>query len=888
MPWVQRLQSAGVSTWMDERGIDAALHWGEEIVKAIEGCKVFLLLLTPASAASEHIAREVSLALDAQKPILPLILEPTPIPDTLRYSLAGIQHLELFNGDPEEKLAAILRSLIGLGIAARSSAEAALSGSSTERARTGEASSQPGSSPSPAAPESPAPLPPREVVPNNLPRQLTSFIGREQEIAAVKRQLSRMRLISLVGAGGSGKTRLALQAVSDLLEQYPDGVWFVELEAVADPSLIPQTVAATLGVREEPGRSLTATLADFLHSRSVLLLLDNCEQVIVACAQLAQALLRSCSNLRVLATSREALGITGEAVERVAPLSLPGEEALALAGTGLAAAALRYEAVRLFVDRAGSVLPGYALTDQHAPVVAQLCRRLDGIPLALELAAARVKVLTVEQIAQRLDDRFRLLTGGSRTVLPRQQTLRAAIDWSYELLTEQERALLRRLAVFTGGWTLEAAEAVCAGEEIEAWEVLDLLTQLADKSLVIVAEAGDGESRYSLLETIREYGRGCLEKSGEGEPIQRRHAQFFLGMIEQPEGGERAQLERLERERGNLRAAMAWLVKRDEPEELFRLATGLYDFWYLRGYWSEGRERLAEVLALPSLSAEARAMLLRKAGQLAWLQADYPAAHTLLEQSVVLYRKRGNIEDLPSSLNALGEMARTQGDYPTARVYFEESLGLLRSRGDKAGIAWALQALGEVAHAQGDATAHALMEESLGFFQEAGEQRGVSSVLSYMGEEARSRGELPVARSFHEASLAIRRELGHKGGIAGSLGQLGAVAATEGDYERARALYRECLALRRELGDRGSMAVCLERLAGLAAIQEEPERAARLFGAAEALREQLGAPLPPSDRADYERYLATVRAGLDETAFAALWTEGRMLLLDQALALALG
>src|SRR5579884_1061615 len=450
-------------------------------------------------------------------------------------------------------------------------------------------------------PDLPADFPPlRSLSPEttNLPVQLTSFIGREKEMEEIKRLLSRTRLLTLTGSGGCGKTRLAAQVGADLLADFADGVWLVELAAIADPALVPQTVASTLGIREEPGQRLLETLQQHLKPKSLLLLLDNCEHLSAACAQLAETLLQACPNLRILASSREALGIAGELAYRVPSLSLPELPRLPSAEAALVPALARCEATRLFVERAALSYPGFALTEQNAPAVAQVCVRLDGIPLAIELAAARIKVLSADQIAARLDDRFRLLTGGSRTALPRQQTLRALIDWSYDLLSEAERTLLRRLSVFAGGWTLEAAEAVCSAD------ALHLLTSLVDKSLAVYEEQA-GEARYRLLETVREYARDRLLESGEMEEVRERHFAFFLRMAEEIEpkltGLEQAAwLDRLEGEYDNLRAASGWALSAAEGAQAgLRLAGALWRFWEIRGHIDEGRGRLKNALDRP-------------------------------------------------------------------------------------------------------------------------------------------------------------------------------------------------------------------------------------------------------------------------------------------------
>jgi non-specific serine/threonine protein kinase len=747
-------------------------------------------------------------------------------------------------------------------------------------------------------------------------------------MAEVKQFLATTRLLTLTGSGGCGKTRLALQLAADVLEEYPEGVWLVELAALADPALVPQTVASALGVREEPGRPLTATLTEYLRGKQVLLVLDNCEHLLSACVQLADALLRGCPSLRMLASSREGLGIRGEQTYRVPSLTMPDARHLPPLET-----VHEFEAVQLFADRARLSQATFLITLANAPAVAQICERLDGIPLAIELAAARVRALPVEQIHERLDDMFRLLTGGSRTALPRQQTLRALIDWSFDLLSEGEQTLLRRLSVFAGGWTLGAAEAVCMGENVEAWEVLDLLTSLVDKSLVPYDEQG-GEGRYRLLETVRQYARDRLLDSGEAAAVWARHCDWCLTLAEQAEEGlhttsQKAWLDRLEREHDNLRAALGWCSS-DGPEAGLRLGGALREFWWVRGYHMEGREHLAALLALPGAEAHtaARAKALHGAGRLAYSHADFETARAFFEESLAIQRGLGNKRGIAESLNLLGWAAHAQGDYGAARPPQEESLAISRELGHKHGIAWSLIHLGQGALEQGEyGAARTLLEEGLAISRELGHKEGVAGSLEPLGCVAHAQGEYEAARVLFEQSLAVSRELGGKdliawslnglgwvahaegeyrtaqalfeqslaifrelgsrGDIAWSLTSLGHVARLQGEYGKARALFEESLAIERELGEKRVIVGDLEGLAAVAVAQGEPERAARSFGAAEGLREAMGAPLPPADRAENDRSVAAVRTALGEEGFAASWAEGRALPLEQAICSAL-
>ncbi len=669
-----------------------------------------------------------------------------------------------------------------------------------------------------------------DVWPNNLPIQLTSFIGREQEIAEVKRLLAGTRLLTLTGTGGCGKTRLALQVAADLLDDYADGVWLMDLAVLTDAALVPQKMATTLGLHEEPGRPLIETLLDYLRAKHLLMVLDNCEHLVEVCADLTGTLLRACPRVRILATSREILGLPGEVAWRVPSLTLPDPGRLRALET-----LTQYEAIQLFSERAVASTITFRITDQNAPAVAQICHRLDGIPLAIELAAVRVKVLSPDQIAARLDDRFRLLTGGSRLTLPRHQTLRAAMEWSFELLSEPERALLRRLSVFVGGCTLDAAEAVCTGEGVEAHEVLDLLMHLADKSMIL-AEAQDGQTRYRLLETVRQFCHDRLLEAEEVWEIQRKHRDWYLVLAEQSELGLQGSeqgvwVKRLETEHDNLRAALD-LCKAQEggANKGLRLAGILWRFWEIHGYFREGRERLAQALSLAGTSDQkSRAKALIGAGLLAYRQGDYTSAGSLAEESLAITRELGEKRGIASSLNNLGLVAWTQGDYVAANAFYQESLAIRRELGDKQGIASSLNNLGLVASAQGDyAAANALYQESLAIRRELGDKQGIASSLNNLGLVASAQGDYAAANELYQESLAILREQGDKLRIAYSLNNLGLVARDQSDYVAARALHQESLAITRELGDKLGIAFSLNNL-GFMARDQGDYAAARTF-----------------------------------------------------------
>ncbi len=725
--------------------------------------------------------------------------------------------------------------------------------------------------------------------PNNLPIQLTSFIGRSTEIGELKQLLSEWRLITLTGPGGSGKTRVALQVAAEMSESFRAGVFFVALATITDPRLVASTIAQSLGLTETTGRTIVDSLKDYLQGKSLLLVLDNFEQVIPA-APLVADLLVACSALKVLVTSREGLRLSGERVYSLPPLALPS-----LTPLPPLESLSHNAAVELFVQRAQAVRPSFRITHDTAPAVAEICHRLDGLPLAIELAAARIKLLPPRAMLARLEDRLEFLTGGARDTPARQQTLRNAIAWSYALLDESEQELFRRLSVLVGGCTDAAVEAV-AGDQPARVLVLDQLGSLVDKSLLSQVEGIDGEPRFVMLEMLREFGLEELEASGEQETIRHRHASFFLALAEQAEaslgGAEQVQwMERMEQEHDNLRAALEWSTTAQGTEQIsWRLAGALGHFWEVRGHFSEGRERLSAILSKENAQGRtaARARLLARAAELAYRQSDYPATLSLAGESLAIGREIADKPGIASALIKLGNAATEGGDYATASGYLEEALTIWRELEDKHGTARALISVGWAALRSGDyPLANARLEEALGLSRELGETRSMGFELSGLGEVALRQGDYVRATRLLEASLDLRRQLSNKWGVGVSLGTLGWVAMREGDWNRAVARLGESLEVRREIGDMGGSAWCLERLAEVTLAQAQPEKAARLFGAAAALRASIGSVIDPADQPEYDRRRTSLRAELGEERFAAAWDEGRAMTLGQAVAHAL-
>ncbi|CAA9527430.1 MAG: hypothetical protein AVDCRST_MAG73-519 [uncultured Thermomicrobiales bacterium] len=814
------LERVGVRAWIDVAGIAGGQSYGPEIVAAIRGCAALVLLCSEASLASRNVRQEVALAWKHGRLILPLLLEPAVIPDELAYWLEAAQWVEVLDRKEDAWLPEVVRALARSGVA-----------------------------PGPLAPSLAIPPehPPLAHAVAWLPTPLTALLGRDAEVAELVGLLATHRLVTLTGPGGVGKTRLAVEVARVAAAGFPDGVAFVDLSPVRDPDLVLPAAAHVLGVREAPDVPVPEALAAAIGDRRTLLVLDNLEQVIEAAPAIA-ALLAACPHLAVLATSRAPLAVRGERVLPVEPFPVQA----AAASLGVLAAS---PAARLFAERAAAVKPGFALTEDNLPAVAAICSRLDGLPLAIELAAARVKLLTPEALLARLDGRLPLLTSGPRDLPDRQRTLRGAIAWSHDLLSAKEQVLFRRLAVFAGGWTPEAAEG--AANPDGALDIWAELAGLVDHSLVR-QEEGSGGARFRMLETIREFALERLELSGEAASFRDAHAAHYLALTQEarnetsgPEQGR--WLDRLEAELGNLRAALAWATERADALTALGLANSLEKLWDARGLLREGRHWLERASALPmdGVRPETRAQALSNAGSVAQALGDLEGARVLQERALTILRE-------------------------------------LDSEGGGRGTAHVLNRLGIVALLRGDhGRADALQEEALARFRELGDASDVATVLNNLGVTADDRGDFARARRLFEDALALQRDVGDTQAVAISLGNLGEVARDEGDLAGAAIYYREALALWAELKDRWNAATALDGAAGLAVLQGKPEGAARLAAAAEAMREAVGAPLPANERADHERCVAEARSALGAEAFAAAWEAGRALPLEAAVAEAL-
>jgi predicted ATPase len=733
------------------------------------------------------------------------------------------------------------------------------------------------------------PATPAEARPNNIPVQRTRFVGRDKEVAAAKELLLRtdVRLVTVTGPGGIGKTRLALEVAGGLIDQFPGGIHVAALSPISDPGMIASVIVQTLGIREAGGQSpldlLKRSLQDTLRA-PMLLLLDNFEHLIQAAPTVAE-LLATAPNLKILVTSRAALHVYGEHEFPVPPLALP--DARSMPSIEVLS---QYSAIALFVQRAVAAKPDFELNRDNAQAVSEICARLDGLPLAIELAAARVKVLSPSSLRTRLASRLQILTGGARDLPHRQHTLRATIDWSYDLLSAAEQKLFRRLSVFVGGCTLEAVEAVCDTKADLDLDLLDGMASLVDKSLLQQIEHASGEPRFLMLETIREYAREKLEASLEEAATRRAHAAYCLVLAEEPvseqSGAQDVQWQEIfALEHDNFRAALEWLTETRNAEWGLRLGTALFRFWELREYFAEGRDRLAKLLKIAPAAAPSklRTRALFAAGVLAVGQGDYAPAETLLSESLKIARELEDKQAVAISLNALGILARDQDNASVAHSLFEESLGVWRELDDRKAVARSLSNLATVLKLQGDfARARSLHAECISIFRGLGDRIGVAWSLNSQGDVARDQGDFKDAQMLYEQALGIFRELGDRWGIAGTLADLGTLAREQRDCSAAHSLHQESLGIFQELEHKRGIARLLECFACLAVVQQHPERSLRLAGSAAALRQNIGAPLTPAEQARLERTLAPARQALPNTASAAAWLEGWAMPVEKA------
>jgi predicted ATPase/class 3 adenylate cyclase len=769
------------------------------------------------------------------------------------------------------------------------------------------------------------PLKTLDFFPNNLPVQLTSFVGRENEIVEVNQEMDNHRLVTLTGTGGTGKTRLALQVAANLIEKFDHGVWCIELAPLSDPDLIPQGILSAMGVQQSQGRVPLEILKEYLHDKKCLIVLDNCEHLIEGCAKVVNTLLSCAPNLQILATSREALGVTGEQIYTVPSLLLPDSQHLPVIEQ-----LRKFESVQLFVERASLVSTHFDIDEENAPFITRICSRLDGIPLAIELAAARVTMMSVEQISARLDDRFRLLTGGARTALPRQQTLRAMVDWSYDQLSENERLLLCYLSVFAGSWNLVAAEEVCVGEDIESYDVLDLLTQLVNKSLVVVFESShSGETRYRMLETIRQYTREKLVESGGGEIVRQRHLAYFVRLAERAEpelyrSQQITWLNRLEDEFDNFRTALNWALASDIESGL-RIAAIPYRFYYIRGHLYELESWLSHFVDNYRSLDRLQALALGVYALFFFIRSNFTEAIKHAKRSLHMARAISDQQLEAFSLSLLGVITQLEGNVGEGIPLLEQGLALSRAVGDKIGQANALEWLSYNHTDMKQAIAYA--EKSLSIHRELDNLMGTADVLCVLARLTIWSGDTSSAGPWLEEALSISRQLGAKETEIGSITSYGLLAHWQGNYPRAIEHFQEAILMSEKIGDRYTNLWIQIRMGHTYLQMGDIERAWELFSASlqnrhivnfsiglvyaiegsaslnvkigqfkhavclfawtDYMREQIGDQRPPIEQASVEQEMDVILSQISDIDFVNCRESGRSMDIEQVIALAL-
>jgi predicted ATPase/transcriptional regulator with XRE-family HTH domain len=810
----------------------------------------------------------------------------------LGYGRTTVQRWESGEAVPDaEAEAAILRACADLGLF-RPFDRGVLQGHTVTpewlrhllaEARLGAATSPAPSTPAPFLQDH-IPSPPPARSRTNLPAPLTSFIGREPELEAGRRLLATARLITLTGPGGCGKTRLALELAARALPEFADGVWFVDLASITDPALVPAAIAHVLGV-QEARPPLLESLKAFLRDRTLLLVLDNFEQVTAAALTVVE-LLQAAPRVKALVTSRAALRVRGEHELPVPPLPVPGPRR-----PPPAHALTDYAGAALFLERARAVRPDFTLTPENAHAVAEICARLDGLPLAIELAAVHVRVLPPRLLADRLERHLPALAGDLRDLSARHRTLADTIAWSYDLLSAEEQRLFRRLGAFAGGWTLEAAEAVCTDDALEGTHLVEALNALAASSLIVVEE-GD-PPRYRMLQTIREYAQERLAESGEAPLLFRRHRDWFLRLAEQPPPhpppAGRGWLQQLAREHDNFRTALTWCLAEGDITAGLRLAAALGPFWYEHGHVAEGLEWLERLLAADGdVPPTVRARALAQAGWLAWEQGAFERAGTRLTESLELYRRLHDLRRTADTLVLLGRYLQVCGDWDGALARLEEAQNLYQELNEPLGVAEAVGRMGFTLYAKGEwERAATLCEESIALRRRHGDRFGIFDALCVLARIASRRQDVARAADLYEQALALARAADNERWLADVLVEAGIFLSRTGAHQRALAYQQESLTLYHRRGTRAGIVYALDAIAGTLVVMGQAERAVRLFAAAEALREAIGLPRPPAFRGIYQRVTELARRTLGEEAFATAWAAGRALPTDEAIAEAL-